>query len=121
VLRAACDDLGPLAQRANIEPDALAATAFQKITSNSYGIYDGLITSLDAALGQKGRATLRGLLLQRRQEYLTQDKQEDGQGQFFHAFDLDKVVPLDHLVRQIDCLLDLGWVHEELAPYTTSH
>ena len=44
-------------------------------------------------------------------------RQEDGQGQFFHAFDLDKVVPLDHLVRQIDCLLDLGWVHEELAPY----
>ena len=44
-------------------------------------------------------------------------RQEDGQGQFFYSFDLDKVVPLDHLVRQIDCLLDLGWVHEELAPY----
>jgi transposase len=27
------------------------------------------------------------------------------------------VVPLDHLVRQIDCLLDLNWVHKELAPY----
>src|SRR5213594_2664808 len=44
-------------------------------------------------------------------------RQEDGQGQFFYAFDLDKVVPLDHLVRQIDGVLDLSWVHKELAPY----
>ena len=72
VFRTACDDLGPLAQRASIEPDALAATVFQKVTSNSYGIYDGLIISLDAALGRQGRATLRGLLLQQRQQYLTQ-------------------------------------------------
>jgi len=44
-------------------------------------------------------------------------RREDGQGQFFYSFDLDKVVPPDHLVRQIDGLLDLGWVHKELAPY----
>src|SRR6266567_3228766 len=74
VFRAACDDLGPLAQRASMEPDALAATVFHKVTDNSYGIYDGLIMSLDMALGRKGRAALRGLLLQRRQQYLTQDK-----------------------------------------------
>jgi hypothetical protein len=74
VFRMACDDLGPLAQRASIEPNALAATAFQKVTNNSYGIYDALILSLDEALGQNGRATLRELLLQRRQQYLTQDK-----------------------------------------------
>src|SRR5246500_2861140 len=42
-------------------------------------------------------------------------RREEGQGQFFYSFDLDKVVPADHLVRQIDGLLDLGWVHEELA------
>ena len=42
---------------------------------------------------------------------------EDGQGQFFYSFDLDKVVPPDHLVRQIDGLLDLDWVHKELSPY----
>ena len=29
-------------------------------------------------------------------------RREDGQGQFFYSFDLDKVVPPDHLVRQID-------------------
>ena len=42
---------------------------------------------------------------------------ESGQGQFFYSFDLDKVVPPDHLVRQIDGLLDLSWVHKELAPF----
>ena len=44
-------------------------------------------------------------------------RRERGQGQFFYAFDLDKVVPADHLVRQIDGVLDLDWVHKELAPY----
>src|SRR5205809_5177349 len=44
-------------------------------------------------------------------------RQGDRQGQFFYAFDLDRAVPPDHLVRQIDCLLDLSWVHKELAPY----
>ena len=44
-------------------------------------------------------------------------RREQGQGQFFYAFDLDKVVPPDHLVRQIDGVLDLDWVHKELAPY----
>jgi hypothetical protein len=44
-------------------------------------------------------------------------RQGNGQCQFFYAFDLDKVVPPDHLVRQIDSILDLSWVHKELAPY----
>ena len=44
-------------------------------------------------------------------------RREEGQGQFFYSFDLDKVVPPDHLVRQIDSFLDLSWVHKELAPY----
>jgi transposase len=44
-------------------------------------------------------------------------RRENGQGQFFYAFDLDEVVPPDHLVRQIDGVLDLSWVHKELAPY----
>jgi hypothetical protein len=70
----ACDDLGPLAERASIDPDELAALVFQKVTNNHYGIYDGLITSLEVALGREGRARLRGLLLQRRQQYLTNDK-----------------------------------------------
>src|SRR6476646_6667724 len=44
-------------------------------------------------------------------------RRERGQGQFFYRFDLDKVVPTDHLGRQIDGVLDLDWVHKELAPY----
>jgi transposase len=44
-------------------------------------------------------------------------RRKSGQGQFFYSFDLDRVVPPDHLVRQIDGLLDLSWVHKELAPY----
>jgi hypothetical protein len=34
-------------------------------------------------------------------------RRKDGQGQFFYAFNLDDVVPPDHLVRQIDGVLDL--------------
>ena len=74
VFRMACEDLGPIAQRARMEPEALAAKVFEKVISNRYGIYDGLVVSLAAALGQKGRAALRGLLQQRRQQYLTEDK-----------------------------------------------
>src|SRR5579862_1918475 len=44
-------------------------------------------------------------------------RREGGQGQFFYSFKLDEMVPADHLVRQIDGVLDLGWVHRELAPY----
>ena len=41
-------------------------------------------------------------------------RRERGQGQFFYAFDLDRVMPTDHLVRQINGVLDLVWVHKEL-------
>jgi transposase len=44
-------------------------------------------------------------------------RSKSGQGQFFYAFNLDDVVPPDHLVRKIDALLDLSWIHKELAPY----
>ena len=44
-------------------------------------------------------------------------RQGSGQDQFFYAFDLDEVVPPDHLARQIDAMLDLSWVHKEFAPY----
>ena len=54
-----------------------------------------------------------------RRERLMWGRREGGQGQFFYSFDLDKVVPPDHLVRQIDGVLDLGWVHKGLATLTT--
>src|SRR6202166_4407898 len=52
-----------------------------------------------------------------RRERLMMGRREGKQGQLFYSFDLDKVVPPDHLVREIDGVLDLGWVHKELAPY----
>ena len=39
------------------------------------------------------------------------------QGQFFYSFWLDEVVPDDHRVREIAGVLDLSWVHAELACY----
>jgi len=43
-----------------------------------------------------------------------------GQGQLFYAFTLDEVVPASHLVGKIDTVLDLSWVHQELAPFYSS-
>jgi hypothetical protein len=74
VFRTACEDLGPVAEAARADPQDLAATTFAKVTNNGYGIYDGLIVSLNKPLGKKGRVNLRALLLQRRQEYLSADK-----------------------------------------------
>src|SRR3977135_4698967 len=38
-------------------------------------------------------------------------------GQLFYSFCLEDVVPSDHRVREIAAVLDLSWVHGELAPY----
>jgi Transposase domain (DUF772) len=42
------------------------------------------------------------------------------QSQLFYEFHLDDAVPADHLVREIDAVLDLSWVHGELTPYYPS-
>ena len=42
------------------------------------------------------------------------------QGQLFYSFCLDEAVPGDHRVREIAAVLDLSWVHAELAPYYPS-
>jgi transposase len=39
------------------------------------------------------------------------------QGQLFYSFNLDEAVPDDHLVRKIGAVLDLCWVHDELASH----
>jgi transposase len=39
------------------------------------------------------------------------------QEQFFYSFRLDEAVPDDHPVRGIASVLDLSWVHAELAPF----
>ena len=44
-------------------------------------------------------------------------RQNNDQGPLFYEFRLDEAVPDDHLVRRIDAVLDLSWVHAELAPH----
>jgi transposase len=44
-------------------------------------------------------------------------RQNNDQGPLFYEFRLDEAVPADHLVRQIDAVLDLSWVYAELAPH----
>ena len=39
------------------------------------------------------------------------------QGEFFYSFRLDDAVPDDHPVRAIAAVLELSWVHAELAPF----
>ena len=39
------------------------------------------------------------------------------QDELFYAFNLDEMVPQDHLLRDIDRVLDLSNLREHLAPY----
>lgn len=39
------------------------------------------------------------------------------QEELFYSFHLDEAVPQDHPVRKIAAVLDLSWVHPELAPF----
>jgi transposase len=39
------------------------------------------------------------------------------QGQLFYSFCLEEAVPADHRAREIAAVLDLSWVHAELAPH----
>ena len=41
-------------------------------------------------------------------------RQNNDQGHLFYEFRLDEAVPDDHLVRKIDAVLDLSWVHAAL-------
>src|SRR6516165_4830188 len=42
-------------------------------------------------------------------------RQDRDQGQLFYCFNLEEAVPEDHQVRRIAKVLDLSWVHAELA------
>src|SRR5271169_1100645 len=44
-------------------------------------------------------------------------RRNNDQNHLFYEFRLDEAVPDDHLVRKIDAVLDLSWVHAELASY----
>lgn len=42
---------------------------------------------------------------------------QGGQDRLFYAFDLEAMVPADHLLRQIDAVLDLSGLRARLAPH----
>lgn len=44
-------------------------------------------------------------------------RQSSGQVPLFYAFNLDQHIPKDHLLRDIDRVLDLSDLHQHLAPY----
>jgi transposase len=44
-------------------------------------------------------------------------RQDDGQGQFLYHFDLEEMVPADHLLRGIDRFLDLDDWRRQLEPF----
>ena len=37
-----------------------------------------------------------------------------GQDSLFYEFDLEDIVPSDHLLRRIDAILDLSWLRDEM-------
>jgi transposase len=39
------------------------------------------------------------------------------QDRLFYSFNLEERVPADHLLRQIDAVLDLSWLRGALAPF----
>jgi hypothetical protein len=39
------------------------------------------------------------------------------QERLFYEFDLEEMVPGDHLLRKIDAVLDLSWLRSEMKPH----
>ena len=55
-------DLGDIASSASPDPDKLAERAFEALTQNAHGQFDGLIGALTPALGQEGLERLKQLM-----------------------------------------------------------
>ena len=64
VFRAACRDLGPLAQEAKPGPVTLADRVFTALNENGYGQYDDLIGTLSSSLGVQGIDHLKARLIE---------------------------------------------------------
>jgi transposase len=55
-----------------------------------------------------------------RRGFAMMGRQQRDRGHLFYSFCLEDVVPDDHRVRGDAAMLDLSWVHAELAPYHPS-
>jgi hypothetical protein len=73
-----------------------------------------------AALSWAARDGIWGMIAANRRprrERAMMGRLSHDQEQFFYSFCLGEVVPDDHPVREIAAVLDLSWVHSELASY----
>lgn len=59
VFRSACENIGGLVQKANVDPKVLADHVFDALIANDYGQFDGLISAVAPALGPKGLENLK--------------------------------------------------------------
>jgi hypothetical protein len=64
IFRAACRDLGPLAEMARPDPIALADRVFNALNDNGYGQYDDLIETLSSSLNAKGLDHLKARFIE---------------------------------------------------------
>ena len=60
IFRAACRDLGEMAQAAKVSPEDVVERAFNALIDNDYGQYDELIAVLTPTLGPTGLDQLKG-------------------------------------------------------------
>ena len=64
IFRAACRDLGEIAEAAKVSPEDVVERAFNALIDNDYGQYDELIAFLAPTLGATGLDQLKGRFLE---------------------------------------------------------
>lgn len=77
VFRAACMDIGPLAEASHPEPTALAEQVFEALRENGYGQFDDLIEATALALGDEGLERLKSRLKAWGAEPIPEPREED--------------------------------------------
>ena len=77
IFRAACHDLGDMAQAVKASPDELAERAFGALIDNDYGQYDELITVLSPTLGLGGLDQLKQRFIGLSKEPFERPKDKD--------------------------------------------
>src|SRR5258708_4402945 len=94
-------------------PEVVVAVSTSRLSCKRAGKTRTLMPVWDSS----GESRLRSLRCDSLRRRAMMGRLNHDQGQLFYTFCLDEAVPDDHLVRQIAGVLDLSWVHCELAPY----
>ena len=83
VFRAACVDLGTVAQAAKPNPEAFAERVFTALNDNGYGVYDRLVQVAFPALGDEGVGRLKTRLTDALAHRPAKDGERDWQANAF--------------------------------------